>query len=61
VPPVSAPIQTYTVNEIRKVFKVARSTVYQWFKLGLKSLKLGGVRRVRATDLDRFMEQHRAS
>lgn len=57
---VTAPIQTYTIAEVRKFYKVARSTVYQWFRLGLKSLKVGNVRRIRDTDLNRFMDRHRA-
>ncbi len=54
----TAPIATLTIAEVRTLYKVSRSTIYQWLKLGLKSIKLGGVRRIRVSDLNKFVDRH---
>lgn len=56
----TAPIQTYTVREVCALLRIGKTKVFALLKTGkLRSLKLGRCRRVRQTDLDRFMDRHR--
>ncbi len=45
--------------EVRQMFAVSRSTVWRWIdKSGLKCVQIGGVIRVRESDLRAFVEKH---
>lgn len=46
----------YTVNEIAEMFKVTRTTVYEWMSSGrLGWVQVGGRRRVTQTAIDSFV------
>jgi len=56
------PIQQLTVLDVCALCKVSRSTVERWIRRNeLRSVKLGRSRRVKATDLDRFIERQRGA
>lgn len=47
----------YTVNEIAEMFKVTRTTVYDWMNTGkLKWVQVGARRRVTQTTLEDFVK-----
>ncbi len=47
-----------TVNEVADRFRVSRPTVYAWLKEGkIESTKLGKVRRILASSVNRFVEE----
>lgn len=45
-----------TIKEICKLLKISRTTVYRYFKLGLKFHKIGGSVRIKREDLDKFIK-----
>ena len=48
-----------TLADVRERFGVSRSTVWRWqAERGLKIVKIGGVVRVRESDLREFLERH---
>lgn len=56
----TASIPALTVRQVCAQLRVSKSTVYKWLRSGLRSLKLGKLRRVRQTDLERWLERHKA-
>ncbi len=47
-----------TVNEVAERLRVSRPTVYVWLKEGkIESTKLGKVRRILASSVERFVEE----
>ena len=45
--------------EVRRMFGVSRSTVWRWqAEKGLRVLNVGGVVRVRESDLNKFLNRH---
>lgn len=45
-----------TLAEVREMFKVSRSTLWRWTsERGLRTTKIGGVSRIRESDLQRFL------
>ncbi len=46
-----------TIEEVTKILKVSRTTVYTWMKSGeLKTYKLGKLVRIKREDLERFIQ-----
>lgn len=57
----TAPIQSYTVVEVCQLLKIGKTKLFALLKTGdLRSVKLGRCRRIRGTDIDRFLDRHRA-
>jgi len=47
----------YTINEVAKMLKVDRHTVWRWIKDGkLESHKVGSTHRITQEQLDRFIK-----
>ena len=44
-----------SVKEVAEYFSVDRTTIYAWMKKGLNSFKLGGLRKFRKEDIEKFM------
>jgi excisionase family DNA binding protein len=45
--------------EVQQMFGVSRSTVWRWHaERGLKVVTIGGVTRIRETDLQAFLSRH---
>ena len=48
--------------EVQRMFGVSRSTVWRWTaENGLKVLRVGGVTRIRESDLQAFIQRHESS
>lgn len=48
--------------ELARMFGVSRSTIWRWHaERGLKVVAIGGVTRVRETDLEAFLQRHEAN
>src|SRR3974390_3284858 len=47
------------LSEVRQVLGVSRATVWRWInERGLRVVKVGGVSRVRASDLQEFLKRY---
>lgn len=56
------PVPALTVREVCALLRVCKATVHKWIRTGeLRSLKIGRSRRVRQTDLERFIERKRGA
>jgi excisionase family DNA binding protein len=44
-----------TLAQVAKIAKVSRTTVWRWSKHGLRAIRIGGIVRVRWTDLNEFL------
>jgi len=44
-----------TLVQVTAIAKVSRTTVWRWCKHGLRAFRIGGIVRVRRTDLDEFL------
>ncbi|MDK6565865.1 helix-turn-helix domain-containing protein [Corynebacterium pyruviciproducens] len=51
--------RAYTINEVAEAYSVSRSTVYNWIRRGLTTLKIGKSIRIAQADLDAFDDAHR--
>lgn len=52
-------IKFFKLKEVQERFGVSRSTVWRWHaERGLKVVRLGGLTRIRETDLQEFIERH---
>ncbi len=50
----------FTVDEVAKLFKVTRTTVYEWMRTGaLAYVQVGGRRRVTQTAINAFIREGR--
>ena len=49
-----------TSKDVQEMFKVSRQTVWRWTKNGLKSVKIGRVRRYELKDVHAFKEVHKS-
>jgi excisionase family DNA binding protein len=50
------------LGEVAQMFAVSRSTVWRWHaERGLKVVSVGGVTRVRESDLEAFLKRHEAT
>ncbi len=47
-----------TMNDLMKRFKVTRATLYNWIKKGLPSIKVGGVRRFRESEVNDWVNNN---
>jgi excisionase family DNA binding protein len=48
-----------TLSEVQAMLKVSRSTVWRWTaENGLKVVRVGGLTRIRETDLEDFLKRH---
>jgi len=45
-----------TIREVSQILKVSRTTIYRYFKLGLKFHKIGGSIRIKREDLEKFIK-----
>lgn len=46
-------------SEVQAMFKISRSTLWRWqAEHGLKVLNVGGVKRIRESDLQAFVNRH---
>jgi len=45
-----------TMRELATYLNVARATIYRYMKIGLPSVKLGGVRRFKASEVDQWLK-----
>ena len=51
----------YTVDEVAKMFKVTRTTVYEWMRSGsLAYVQVGGRRRITSSAIKAFIKEGRA-
>ena len=51
----------YTVDEVAKMFKVTRTTVYEWMRSGsLAYVQVGGRRRIRGSAIEAFIKEGKA-
>ena len=51
--------QFLTIQNIQEMLGVSRSTVWRWTaESGLKVVRVGGVTRIRESDLEAFLERH---
>lgn len=51
-----------TLDEVRKLFGVSRSTIWRWHsERGLKVVRVGNVTRIRSSDLQVFLSRHESS
>jgi excisionase family DNA binding protein len=49
----------FTLSEVRQMLRVSRATLWRWTtERGLKVVKVGGVARIRESDLQAFLKQH---
>jgi excisionase family DNA binding protein len=47
------------LSEVQRMFSVSRSTVWRWHaERGLKVVTIGGVTRIRESDLQAFLKRH---
>lgn len=49
-----------TVKEVTEHFKIKTNLVYTWFERGLVKTKIGGLTRIKKTDLERFISEGKA-
>lgn len=48
-----------TLKQVREMFTVSRSTIWRWqSERGLRVVTIGGVKRVREYDLQKFLGKH---
>ena len=47
----------YTIDEVMKIMKVSKQTVYNWFDKGLIRTKIGKNARIKEEDLKAFIEK----
>ena len=48
-----------TLKEVREMFNVSRSTIWRWqADRGLRVVSIGGVSRIRESDLNNFLGKH---
>lgn len=48
-----------TLKEVREMFSVSRATLWRWeVEHGLKVVRIGGVTRIRESDLQAFIKRH---
>ena len=45
-----------TIRDVCQILKVSRTTVYRYFKIGLKFHKIGGSIRIKQEDLEKFVK-----
>ena len=57
--PVLVPERFLKLSEVRQRLGVSRSTVWRWTnEQGLKVVRVGGVTRIRESDLQAFLKRH---
>jgi excisionase family DNA binding protein len=50
------------LGEVQSMFGVSRATVWRWHaERGLRVMSIGGVKRIRESDLNAFLERHEPS
>ena len=48
-----------TLSEVRTMLNVSRTTLWRWeVEQGLKVVRIGGVARIRESDLQAFLKRH---
>lgn len=47
-----------TLSEARSALKVSRATLWRWTQNGLRVVRVGGVTRIRESDLQAFLSRH---
>ena len=51
--------QFFTLSQVRAMLSVSRATIWRWqAEHGLKVVRIGGVARIRETDLQAFLKRH---
>ena len=51
--------QFLTLAEVRALLSVSRATLWRWqVEHGLKVVRIGGVTRIRESDLNAFLQRH---
>lgn len=51
----------WTIEDVRRHFQVSRSTVYEWMKVGLPSVKIDGVLRFDERDVKAWWNSRKKS
>ena len=51
----------WTIEDVRRYFKVSRSTVYEWMNEGLPSVKIGGSLRFDRSDVVAWWQSRKQS
>ena len=59
LPPMMTPDRFFRFKEVQDLLGVSRSTLWRWIaEKGLKVIRVGGVARIRESDLEKFMTRH---
>lgn len=54
-------LEMLTINEVIKILKISRSTLYRYMERGtIKHYKFGKSVRFKKSDIKRFIEEHKA-
>jgi predicted DNA-binding transcriptional regulator AlpA len=56
-----APGDVWTIEDVRRHFKVSRTTIYEWMNEGLPSVKIQGVLRFDEGDVKRWWQSRKKS
>lgn len=52
-------IRFFKLSDLQTMFGVSRSTIWRWHaERGLRVVSIGGVTRIRESDLNEFLESH---
>lgn len=49
----------YNLGEAAKAARISRNTLARWIKMGLPIIMIGGVQRIKHSDLETFMEEYK--